>query len=82
MDQVPGGFTVQDSKGLQEGRGGNFEDFLSNTPGIVLQSNSSGEVSRVSIRGSGIQADDESRGVGFLLDGTPYNEADGEALIG
>ena len=66
---------------MKNGRASNFEDLLQRAPGVVLQSENEAEVSKISIRGSGITSEDEPIGVMFLLDGLSYNQADGEAVL-
>jgi len=39
------------------------------------------ELTKVSIRGSGILSEDEPLGVIFLLDGFPFNQGDGEVIL-
>jgi iron complex outermembrane recepter protein len=78
--QTPGGATVKSADRFQEGPARSFGDLLKNTPGLFLESDGT-NVSRVSIRGSGIQADDGPIGIQFLLDGIPMNDAEGEADI-
>ena len=39
------------------------------------------ETTKVSIRGSGIESEDEPLGMEFLLDGLTFNQGDGEAII-
>jgi iron complex outermembrane recepter protein len=75
---VPGGFTVKNVDRFEKGRSANFQDLLENTPGVYTQNGGNDEASKVSIRGSGIQSDDEPIGVEFLLDGLPFNQGDGE----
>jgi len=79
--QVPGAFTIKDADEMKLGRASNFEDLLPRTPGVFLQSENGGEVSKISIRGSGITSEDEPLGVMFLLDGLNYNQGDGEAIL-
>jgi len=67
--QVPGAFTVKTADDMELGRASNFEDLLQRTPGVFLQSENGSEVSKVSIRGSGITSEDEPLGVMFLMDG-------------
>ena len=55
---------------MNRGRAWNFEDLLQRTPGVFLQTENGAEVSKVSIRGSGILSEDEPLGVQFLLDGS------------
>jgi outer membrane receptor for Fe3+-dicitrate len=72
--QVPGAFTVKTVDDMELGRASNFEDLLQRTPGVFLQSENGAEVSKISIRGSGITSEDEPLGVMFLLDGVNFNE--------
>jgi iron complex outermembrane receptor protein len=77
----PGAFTLRSSRVLDRGRGANFEDFLGGIPGVILQSENEVEVSKISIRGSGILSEDEPLGVNFLLDGFTFNQGDGEVIL-
>jgi len=79
--QVPGGFTVKSADEMKLGRASNFEDLLQRAAGVSLQSDNGAEVSKISIRGSGIIAEDGVDGVMVLLDGLSYNQADGEANL-
>src|SRR5882672_7195677 len=79
--QVPGAFTVRTTGDMELGRASNFEDLLQRTPGVFLQSENGAEVSKISIRGSGITSEDEPLGVMFLLDGLNFNQGDGEATL-
>jgi iron complex outermembrane receptor protein len=79
--QVPGGFTIKTAEEMKRGRASNFEDLLQRAPGVFLQSENGTEVSKISIRGSGITSEDEPLGVMFLLDGLSYNQGDGEAIL-
>ena len=79
--QVPGAFTVRTTDDMELGRASNFEDLLQRTPGVFLQSENGVEVSKISIRGSGITSEDEPLGVMFLLDGLNFNQADGESIL-
>lgn len=73
----PGASTVG-SVDLRPGRG--FRELLGSVPGVWAASAQGGELSKVSIRGSGIQSD-ETLGVNVLLDGLSYNQGDGEANL-
>src|SRR6266550_4644478 len=75
--QVPGAFTVKTTDDTELGCASNFEDLLQRTPGVFLQSENGVEVSKISIRGSGITSEDEPLGVMFLLDGLNFNQGDG-----
>jgi iron complex outermembrane receptor protein len=79
--QVPGGFTIKTADEMKVGRASNFEDLLQRAPGVFLQSENGAEVSKISIRGTGITSEDEPLGVMFLLDGLNYNQGDGEAIL-
>ena len=79
--QVPGGFTVKSADKMKLGRASNFEDLLQRAPGVFLQSDNGAEVSKISIRGSGIIAEDGVDGVMVLLDGLSNNQGDGEANL-
>ncbi len=46
-----------------------------------FQSENGVEVSKISIRGSGITSEDEPLGVMFLLDGLNFNQGDGETIL-
>ncbi len=78
---VPGAFTVKTTDDMELGRASNFEDLLQRTPGVFLQSENGAEVSKISIRGSGITSEDEPLGVMFLLDGLNFNQGDGETTL-
>ena len=80
-DEIPGGFTLRTPEDMDRGRASNFEDLLKRTPGLFMQTDNGTEVSRVSIRGSGILSEDEPLGVQFMLDGLTLNQADGEVIL-
>ena len=79
--QIPGGFTVKTADEMKKGRASNFLDLLQGVPGLFMQSENGVEISKVSIRGSGIESDDEPLGVEFLLDGISFDQGDGETII-
>ncbi len=79
--QIPGAFTLKTNEDMELGRASNFEDLLQRTPGVFLQSENGAEVSKISIRGSGITSEDEPLGVMFLMDGLNFNQGDGEATL-
>jgi len=78
--RTPGGASIVGVDKLIEGRTESFKDLFHNTPGVFVDDTNGGENVKISIRGSGIQSDDVL-GIEFLLDGLPYNEGDGEALL-
>jgi iron complex outermembrane receptor protein len=79
--EIPGGFTVKTAEEMNKGLASNFQDLLSGVPGLFMQSENGVEISKVSIRGSGIESDDEPLGVEFLLDGISFDQGDGETII-
>src|SRR5215470_14137949 len=80
--QIPGAFTLKTNDDMELGRASNLEDLLQRTPGVFLQSENGMEVSKISIRGSGITSEDEPLGAMFLMDGLNFNHADGETTLG
>jgi iron complex outermembrane receptor protein len=79
--EIPGGFTVKTADEMEKARASNFLDLLQGVPGLFMQSENGIEMSKVSIRGSGIESDDEPLGVEFLLDGISFDQGDGETII-
>jgi iron complex outermembrane receptor protein len=79
--QIPGAYTVKTTAEMDKGRASNFQDLLQGVPGLFMQSENGMEISKVSIRGSGIESDDEPLGVEFLLDGISFDQGDGETII-
>jgi len=79
--EIPGGFTIKTADEMEKGRVSNFLDLLRGVPGLFMQSENGVEMSKVSIRGSGIESDDEPLGVEFLLDGISFDQGDGETII-
>ena len=79
--EIPGGFTVRTAGEMKKGRASNFMDLLAGVPGLFMQSENGMEMSKVSIRGSGIESDDEPLGVEFLFDGISMDQGDGETII-
>lgn len=80
LQTLPGAVNVVGSEELRRGRGAYLEDILRYQPGLVIQSAQGAETTKLSVRGSGVQSDD-IRGVSVLVDGTPLNQADGEAFM-
>ncbi|MGA3172335.1 MAG: TonB-dependent receptor [Chthoniobacteraceae bacterium] len=80
LSQIPGAANVVTSKEFQEGRGAYLDDFLNYQPGLFVQSSQGSEDTKISDRGSGIQADAVS-GLEVLLDGMAINQGDGEAFL-
>ena len=80
LQQTPGDVTAVPTEHFQTSRGAYLEDFIPYTAGVIIQSSQGSEDTEVSIRGSGIQADEIS-GLEILLDGIPLNQGDGEAFL-
>ena len=80
LRQTPGAVNIVTPKAYQQGRGAYVEDFLNYQPGLFIQSSQGSEDTKVSDRGSGIQADAVS-GLEVLLDGMAINQGDGEGFL-
>ena len=80
ISNVPGGATVVDPSVYRQGTTGSISRLLNMVPGVFSEPQSGGQETRLSIRGSGISADD-ILGVIVMQDGIPINEGDGEADI-
>ena len=78
--ETPGGFTIKTTQEMKLGRAENFGDLLEGVPGLFLQSENGMEISKISMRGSGIDSADEPLGVELLLDGVSFNQGDGGAI--
>lgn len=74
--QVPGATSLIKAKQYKTGRLGGIEDVLAFTPGVFVQGDGSGSA-RISIRGSGLSQWRGIRGIRFLRNGLPLNDADG-----
>jgi iron complex outermembrane recepter protein len=74
---VAGGTDVIPAQEYLRGRSSTMRDMLASSPGVVSQPRQSGEETRMSIRGSGIQRTFHLRGILLLQDGQPVNQADG-----
>ena len=75
-----GGATVVKVDELLKGRVETFQDIFKSTPGVFVESNNGGQDQKISIRGSGIQGDTIT-GIEFLMDGIPFNQADGDTIL-
>jgi iron complex outermembrane recepter protein len=79
--ETSGGLTIKDADEMNRARASNFQDLLQRTPGLFMQTENGAEVTKVSIRGSGVLSEDEPLGVQFMLDGLTLNQGDGEAIL-
>ncbi|PTY05346.1 TonB-dependent receptor [Verrucomicrobia bacterium LW23] len=77
LDKVAGGTNFILADDYKNGRTSTLKDALDYQPGVIAQSRSGGEDSRVTIRGSAIQRTFNGRGILLLQDGFPVNQADG-----
>ena len=75
--RTPGGATLIRREQLREGRSAHLADALSGTPGVFARSRFGQDEVRLSIRGSGLSQNFNTRGVRLLRDGLPVTEADG-----
>ena len=80
-EEIPGGLTIKAADAMNRGRASNFDDLLQRTPGLFMQTENGAEVTKVSIRGSGVLSEDEPLGVQFMLDGLTLNQGDGEVIL-
>ena len=80
-EENPGGITIKTTEAMERGRASNFQDLLQRSPGVFMQTDNGTEITRISIRGSGILSEDEPLGVQFMLDGLTLNQGDGEAIL-
>lgn len=76
----PAATSIVEPEDFSEGRGAYLDDFLRFAPGVYLQPVQGEEVTKLSVRGSGLQ-DDSVKGTEILVDGMPLNQGDGEAFL-
>ena len=77
LEKVPGGVALVPQKEIAQSRASNLKDVLNFTPGVLAQSRYGADESQLSIRGSGLRSNFHSRGVNLLINGLPYQDADG-----
>jgi iron complex outermembrane receptor protein len=77
LETVPGGVALVTQKEIVQSRAANLKDVLNFTPGVLAQSRFGADESQLSIRGSGLRSNFHSRGVNLLINGLPYQDADG-----
>ncbi len=75
--QVPGGVALIGRTELQQTRATTLKDALAFTPGVLVQPRFGADESQISIRGSGLRNNFHLRGVNLLVNGMPYQDADG-----
>ncbi len=76
VSELTGGSSVIDTESWR-GSIVKPEDIFQGDPGVFARSAGTGNDTRLSVRGSGIQRRRGSRGLSIFLDGAPLNDADG-----
>ncbi|ABV93191.1 TonB-dependent receptor [Dinoroseobacter shibae DFL 12 = DSM 16493] len=80
---TPGGTDLLRGDSYRDSATVTLSDVLDGAPGVVVQDFFGGfDQPRVQIRGSGLQQNPVERGVLFLQDGLPLNQADGSYIVG
>lgn len=74
---VPGGVALIAATEIQHSRAATLKDALAFTPGVLAQSRFGADESQLSIRGSGLRNNFHMRGLNLLVNGMPYQDADG-----
>jgi iron complex outermembrane receptor protein len=77
IERTPGGIALIPKSEINHSAANTLKDVLAFTPGVVAQSRWGSDESQFSIRGSGLRNNFHARGLNFLIDGIPYQEADG-----
>jgi iron complex outermembrane receptor protein len=77
MRRAPGGVALVPDEQIERTRAAAFEDVLEAVPGVLVRARGTGEEPQLSIRGSGLRNNFHTRGVNVLLDGFPFQNADG-----
>jgi iron complex outermembrane receptor protein len=75
--RTPAGVALVPAEQIEQTRAFGFEDALGAVPGVLVRSRGLGEEPRISIRGSGLRSNFHTRGVSVLIDGFPFQNADG-----
>jgi iron complex outermembrane receptor protein len=77
LRRAPGSVSVVADDAIERTRASSFEDVLEAVPGVLVRQRGTGEEPQISIRGSGLRSNFHTRGVNVLLDGVPFQNADG-----
>ena len=75
--RTPGGVALMPEDLIERTRAASFEDVLESVPGVYVRARGTGEEPQISIRGSGLRNNFHTRGVNVLIDGFPFQNADG-----
>ena len=78
VKRVAGNAQLVEEKAWANQRAQTVKDIVDYLPGVVAQPKNGAESQRLSIRGSGLAASFQGRGLLLLQDGIPINTADGE----
>jgi iron complex outermembrane receptor protein len=77
LERVPGGTSLIPPEEIRQSRVSSLQDVLAFAPGVLAQSRFGADESQLSIRGSGLRNNFHLRGINILLNGIPYQDADG-----
>ena len=74
---VPGSVDLVGAARIERTRAFDLQDALSMVPGVYVRARGFGEEPQLSVRGSGLRSNFHTRGINVLLDGFPFQNADG-----
>ncbi len=77
LRQVPGSVDLVGAARIGRTRAYDLQDALSMVPGVYVRARGFGEEPQLSVRGSGLRNNFHTRGINVLLDGFPFQNADG-----
>jgi iron complex outermembrane receptor protein len=77
LRQVPGSVDLVGAARIERTRAFDLQDVLSMVPGVYVRARGFGEEPQLSVRGSGLRSNFHTRGINVLLDGFPFQNADG-----
>jgi iron complex outermembrane receptor protein len=77
LERTPGGVGMVTSEEIAQTRAADLKDALDFVPGVLLRPRGFGEEPQISIRGSGLRSNFHTRGVNVMIDGVPFQNADG-----
>jgi iron complex outermembrane receptor protein len=77
LERVPGATALIPQREIRQTLAYNLKDALAFTPGVLAQPRYGSDETQLSIRGSGLRNNYHARGVNLLINGMPYQDADG-----
>jgi iron complex outermembrane receptor protein len=77
LGKVPGSTALIEEAQIENSRANNLKDVLNLTPGVLAQPRFGADETQFSIRGSGLRNNFHMRGLNILVNGIPYQDADG-----